>query len=228
MRGWWRVVNHLQVPAPDFDRLLIFGAGGFGREVAWLVRQCWGDRIELCFIVDRPQYLVDHVGGIPVRMLGDCTYPSDTHYVAAVGEPSLRKTAAAACEARSLTPATLVHPRVEASESVVAGLGSVICAGSILTVDVELGIHVQVNLGCTLGHDVKVGDFSTLSPGAHVSGNVRIGNGVYIGTGANIINGHPDRPLVIGDGAVVAAGACVTRAVEPFAMVAGVPAVRKR
>lgn len=221
-------MNRFQVPAPDFERLLIFGAGGFGREVAWLARQCWGDRIELCFIVDRPEYLVGDVGGIPVRMLGDCTSQSDTHFVVGVGQPALRESAAAACEAHGLTATTLVHPRVEASDSVVPGPGSVICAGSILTVDIELGVHVQVNLGCTIGHDVRVGDFSTLSPGARVSGHVSIGRGVYIGTGANIINGHAGRPLVIGDGAVVAAGACVTSSVEPGAMVAGVPAVRKR
>lgn len=221
-------MNRFQVPAPDFERLLIFGAGGFGREVAWLARQCWGDRIELCFIVDRPEYLVDDVGGIPVRILHDCTSQWDTHYVVALGEPALREAAAAACEAQGLTAGTLVHPRVEASDSVVAGVGSVICAGSILTVDVELGAHVQVNLGCTIGHDTRVGAFSTLSPGAHVSGNVAIGRGVYIGTGASIINGHAGRPLVIGDAAVVAAGACVTSSVEPGAMVAGVPAVRKR
>lgn len=221
-------MNRFQVPAPDFERLLIFGAGGFGREVAWLARQCWGDRIDLCFMVDRPEFLVSEVGGIPVRMLGDCTSQSGTYYVVAVGDPTLREAAASACEAHGLSATTLVHPRAEASDSVVAGAGTVICAGSILTVDIALGAHVQVHVGCTVGHDVKVGDCSTLSPGAHVAGNVSIGRGVFIGTGANIINGHAGRPLVIGDAAVVAAGACVTSSVEPGAMVAGVPAVRKR
>jgi acetyltransferase-like isoleucine patch superfamily enzyme len=83
-------------------------------------------------------------------------------------------------------------------------------------------------LDCTIGHDVVVGSYSTLSPGVHVSGNVRIGGNVFIGTGACIINGRASEPLTIGDGAVVAAGACVTRSVDPGAMVAGVPAIRKR
>jgi acetyltransferase-like isoleucine patch superfamily enzyme len=73
-----------------------------------------------------------------------------------------------------------------------------------------------------------VGDFSTVSPGVNIAGNVHVGEGVFFGVGANVINGVHSRPLVIGDGAVVAAGACVTRDVEPNSMVAGVPAIRKR
>ena len=93
---------------------------------------------------------------------------------------------------------------------------------------IKLARHVHINIACTISHDVTIGEFSTLSPGVHVSGHVRIGKSVFIGTGANIINGSASQPLVIGDGAIVAAGACVTRDVEPGSMVAGVPATRRR
>ena len=222
------MMNQFHTSAPDFERLLIFGAGGSGREVAWLARQCWGDKVDLCFVVDRPQYLVEEVNGIPVRLLRDRASMPHTRYVIALGDPGQRRMGMAACEAHGLSSAMLVHPRVEASDTVVVGAGSVLCAGSILTVNIQIGTHVHVNLGCTVSHDATIGSFSTLSPGVHVSGNVRIGDGVFIGTGSSIINGHPDAPLIIGDGAVIAAGSCVTKPVEPDAMVAGVPAVRKR
>lgn len=48
---------------------------------------------------------------------------------------------------------------------------------------------------------------------------VDIGNDVWIGVGAKIMEG-----LTIGDGAVIAAGAVVTKDVPPYAIVAGVPA----
>jgi acetyltransferase-like isoleucine patch superfamily enzyme len=117
---------------------------------------------------------------------------------------------------------------VEASQRVALGEGVVLCAGTVVTTDVVIGAHVHVNLGCTISHDARVGEFSTLSPGVHVSGNVTIGRDVFVGTGACIINGTAGQPLTIGDGAVIAAGACVTRPVEPGSMVAGVPATRKR
>ena len=94
--------------------------------------------------------------------------------------------------------------------------------------DIALGEHVHVNIGCSVSHDVRIDDFSTLSPGVHVSGHVKIGRDVFIGTGANIINGSAASPLVIGDGALIAAGACVTKSVEAGSLVAGVPAVRKK
>lgn len=46
-----------------------------------------------------------------------------------------------------------------------------------------------------------------------------VGNDVWIGHGATVLPGN-----TVGDGAVVAAGAVVTRDVEPYTIVAGVPA----
>jgi len=120
--------------------------------------------------------------------------------------------------------ATLVHPRVERSSWIRMGTGTVICAGNILTTNIVLGEHVQINLDCTVGHDVIMGDFATLAPGAHISGCVQVGRRAYVGTGAVIINGTQDNPILIGDDAVIGAGACVTRNVEPGATVVGVPA----
>lgn len=85
-----------------------------------------------------------------------------------------------------------------------------------------------INLSCTISHDVSIGDYSVLSPGVNVAGHVHIGREVFVGTNVCFINGNANKPLVIGDGAVIAAGACVTRDVPAGAMVAGVPAERKR
>lgn len=54
---------------------------------------------------------------------------------------------------------------------------------------------------------------------------IKVGNDVYIGAGATIIG-----PVIIGDGAVIAANATVTHDVEPYTIVAGTPAkvIRKR
>jgi acetyltransferase-like isoleucine patch superfamily enzyme len=81
-----------------------------------------------------------------------------------------------------------------------------------------------INIGCTLSHDVRLGAFATLSPGVHIAGNVVIGERATIGIGANIINGTPSRPLVIGPDSLVAAGATVIHDVAAGTVVGGVPA----
>jgi UDP-3-O-[3-hydroxymyristoyl] glucosamine N-acyltransferase len=87
-----------------------------------------------------------------------------------------------------------------------------------------LGRHVQINLDCTIGHDVVMGDYTTLTPGVHVSGYVEFGKRVYVGTGAVFVNGSVDHPLMIGDDAIIGAGACVAKPVPPGETVVGVPA----
>ena len=148
----------------------------------------------------------------------------DAYVAAAIGSPKTRETVTRRAEQHGFRIATLVHPRVERSRWITLGAGAVVCAGSILTTNITLGEHVQINLDCTIGHDVRMADFATLAPGVHVSGWVTVGRRAYIGTGASIINGTEDRPLVIGDDAVVGAGACVTRSVDPGVTVVGVPA----
>lgn len=214
--------------AADFRRLYIFGAGGSGREVDWLAEQSWGGDVERIFLVDQLKYLRSAINNIPVQLLQNAEVKPDYRFTIALGDCGQRRKAAHACLDRGLLPITIVHPRAEISHWISLDEGVVICAGAVVSVNVTLGAYVHVNVGCTISHDVSIGEFTTMSPGVHIAGHVQIGRDVFIGTGASIINGQTDSPLIIGNGAVVAAGACVTQAVEPGAMVAGVPAVRKR
>jgi len=144
--------------------------------------------------------------------------------VGGVGTPLVRRQLMKKAASIGFDFAMLIHPRVERSQWLQIGAGTVICAGNILTVNIALGRHVQINLDCTIGHDVSIDDYATLAPGVHVSGCVQIGMNVYIGTGAVILNGTLSDPVVIGDNAVIGAGACVTKSVPPGLTVVGVPA----
>lgn len=220
-------INPHFISDPNFDRLYVFGAGGHGRELAWLAQQSWGDQVEVVFVVDQPEFLSGPVDEKPVIMITDIEIQK-AKYVIGLGSPVMKREIEKQMRGRGLGAVGLTHPRAELSEHVELSEGVVICAGCVLTVNVFLESHVHINLDCTISHDVHIEEFTTLSPGVHVAGNVHIGSGVFIGIGANIINGTQNRPLVIGDGAVIAAGSCVTGDVQPDCMVAGVPAVRKK
>jgi acetyltransferase-like isoleucine patch superfamily enzyme len=92
---------------------------------------------------------------------------------------------------------------------------------------VEIGESTLVSMHCTiLSSNHAIAPMGTLIRDvADELLPTKIGRDVWIGANAVILGG-----VTIGDGAVVAAGAVVTKNVEPGAIVAGVPArvIRRR
>jgi sugar O-acyltransferase (sialic acid O-acetyltransferase NeuD family) len=204
--------------------LVIFGAGGFGREVLQVVRDLnavapvWNC---LGFLADAAPDAVEAVAGLPV--LGGIEWlraHPEVQVVIAVGSSAARWKIAqrivATCGNRF---AVLVHPRAWVGERVEIGPGSVVCAGALLTTDIRLGRHVHVNIGSTIGHDAVLDDFATLNPSVNVSGNVRIMTGGEIGTGSVVIP-----RCTVGAWAIVGAGAVVTSTLAANVTAVGAPA----
>ena len=46
-------------------------------------------------------------------------------------------------------------------------------APATISANAEVGDHVQINMGCTLGHDARIEEFATVYPGVNISGCVR-------------------------------------------------------
>ena len=209
-------------------QIAIYGAGGFAREVAWLVQECntGAELYEVvCFIDDDETTHGSILNGIPIMGLEEvCSLFPSARVVGGVGSPRTRQRLMEKAAAAGLGFESIIHPRVERSRWIQIGSGTVICAGNILTTNIVIGQHVQINPGCTIGHDVVIGDYTTLTPGVHISGYVHLGKRVYVGTGAVIINGTQSSPIVIGDDVVIGAGACVTKSILEGLTVVGVPA----
>ena len=188
--------------------LYIIGAGGFGREVAWIVERInsikptWN----LKGFIDDNETLWGSTEG-EYHVFGGCEYLSaleDVYAVCAVGSSNVRKKIIEKLKDTSVKFATLVDPSVLYSNSVKIGEGTIVCAGTIITVDVNIGDHVIVNLDCTIGHDAVIDDFITIYPSVNVSGNVLIGECSELGTGTQIIQGKKViSNTIIGAGAIV-------------------------
>ena len=113
---------------------------------------------------------------------------------------------------------TLIMDAVETAAG--AALSPFVTIGS----NVTIGKCFHANLYSYVEHDCVIGDFVTFAPRVSCNGNVHIHDYAYIGTGAVIKQGIPDKPLVIGKGAVVGMGAVVTKDVPAGVTVVGNPA----
>lgn len=210
------------------ERVVVIGAGGFGRETLDVVEAliAAGEPLQLVGVVDSGPRQVDlgRLGERGIIYLGTeeewlPTAAGDEHFVVAIGSPSVREGVARRLAAAGLRATTLIHPRAVVGSQARIGDGVVITSGVQVSTNVTIGDHVHLNPACIVGHDAVLADHVSVNPGAIVSGNVVVETGVLLGAGSVVLQG-----LTIGAGATVGAAACVTRDVEAGVTVVGVPA----
>ena len=207
--------------------LVIFGGGGFAREVAWLIADI---NLQLPIyerwkIIGFVEHTTERVGsslnGIPIIDPAELKVEfSETYAVVAIGSTNLRERAVEQARDLGFKFATLIHPEVKMdAASVEIGNGCIVCAGNILTVNIKIGDHVILNIDCTIGHDCVIEDYVTISPGCHLSGYTTVRRGAYLGTGAVTVERHE-----IGRNTIVGAGAVVVKDIPRDVIAVGIPA----
>ncbi|QHQ60699.1 transferase [Anaerocolumna sedimenticola] len=205
--------------------IVIIGAGGFAKEVLWLLKE--NNKVfeewNILGFVDKLYRSEDysihgyHIIGNNEWLLGR---NEPIHAVCAIGSSELRKKIIRTLENnKNIIFPNIISRHATISDDIVIGKGCIICAGSILTVDIQMGNYVTINLDCTVGHDTYLKDFVTLYPSVNVSGDVFIDEGTEVGTGTQIIQGKS-----IGSSSIIGAGAVVIRDIPDFCTAVGNPA----
>jgi sugar O-acyltransferase (sialic acid O-acetyltransferase NeuD family) len=207
--------------------ILVYGTGGMGREAAQVVRdlaKVKPDEIELVGFIDDAAAAGAMVHDVPVYTLTDAVrLLPGAGVLVAVGSPVTRRRLVSKSTRLRFRAATLIHPSSLIGHNVRIGSGAFVAPGVVLTCDLTLGEHVQVNVGTVVHHDCVVGDYVTLSPRVTLCGAVVVERDAFIGAGATVRQG-----LTIGQGAVVGLGAVVLGDVAPGETWVGNPARRRR
>jgi sugar O-acyltransferase (sialic acid O-acetyltransferase NeuD family) len=210
-------------------RLVVVGAGGFGRETLDVIeavnRAAGSARFDIIGVLDdKPSTEnlkrlsdrgVAHLGSVDEWI----TAGDDADYLIAVGSPQVRAALVDRFDSAGLQSATVVHPCAVVGSVGSTGAGTIICSGVQVSTNVHLGRHVHHNPNATIGHDSILGDHVSVNPAATISGECTVGKQTLVGSGAVILPGRR-----IGARCVVGAAACVTRDVDDDAVVKGVPA----
>lgn len=116
------------------------------------------------------------------------------------------------------------HPSSVVSKiDISSGEGLQVMAGAVINVSASLGDNVLINTRAVVEHDTTIGSNTHVASGAVICGGCLVGENVHVGAGSTV-----NQSLTIGSGSVIASGSVIIDNVQPFSLVAGVPAKVKR
>lgn len=221
---------HTRFENSKIKRLVLIGAGGFGREVASIVEAINRSipTYELLgFLDDGEQYRSgDMINGYPwlgTKEWAKTNNDDSIYYTCTVGNSCIRATIQKELSGNGKKFETIIDRTAVVTRLANLGSGCVLYPGVIVSVNCEIGDGVVLNTRTNIGHDVRVGSYTTISPNTSISGECIIGEEVSIGGHTFIIPGRK-----IGNKATVAAGSIVFTNVKAGTTVIGNPAKRMK
>lgn len=173
--------------------ILIIGAGGIGRETAWIIEEInevkptWN---LLGYIDENSEIHGKELNGY--KVLGGLEVleklEEKPYVVVAIANCSVKKSIVTKL-GEKYNFATIIYPTVKVSKFIQIGQGTIIYPGVTLTVNTKIGNHVLISGNCGIGHDTVIGDYSSVLWGSNFSGYDTVGESCFIGVGTKVIQG---------------------------------------
>lgn len=203
--------------------IVIFGTGGFGRELHQIVEDIQKSDNSLHFLgfLDGNKAARGtELHGFPV--LGDLGWLEEHKQVKigmGIGSSAVRRKFMQQVDGLGGEYITLIHPTAHIGNRIEIGAGSTISARAILSTDIVVGRGVIINLNCTVGHETVLHDYVTVAPAANISGNVTVGEGTDLGTNSAVNQG-----VTLGEWSIIGTGTVVNKNVPANVTAVGIPA----
>ena len=205
-------------------RLIIIGAGGFGREVLGYAEdiRCNSD----CkwtiggFIDDNNKALDGYDVEYPIiGSIKDYVPKENDLFICAFGDSDRRLGIGRTFQNRGAVFTNLIHPSAIILKRTVIGTGAIISMNALIANDSICGDFLYMNFGSFIGHDNVIGDGCTLNSYCGTNGTCKLGSRVYMGVHSVIIPGKK-----VGNDVKICAGAIVFNNIKDGHTVYGNPA----
>lgn len=208
--------------------IVIYGAGGFGREIACLLRlinekenqwnligflddneTIWGTRNEYGTVL----------GG--AEWLNKCD--DELACAIAVGSPSAVQAIARKISNPKVTYPNLYAPSVTFldKDSLQIGQGNIFCSNCFISCNVKVGNFNLFNGYIPIGHDTVIGDYNVVMPSCNISGGVTLGESNFLGVQSVVLQG-----VKIGNNTRIGANSVIMRKTKDGFLYIGNPAKR--
>ena len=210
--------------------IAIFGAGGFGREIACLINRInkqepntWN----LIGFFDDDENLKgawNEYGNVIGGMDALNHWDKPLCLVIAIGNPEVLEKIVGKIQNQNITYPNLIDPNVEFMdrEKVEMGQGNVICMRSTISTNVKFGSFNLLNVAVGVGHDACFGRYNVVMPNVNISGGVEIGSSNLFGVKSTVL-----QYLKVGDRVKIGACSLLMRNAKSDNLYFGIPAERK-
>ena len=215
----------------EIKDIAIYGAGGFGREVACLINLINGslgqpewniigffdDGKEVGFKTEYGEVL----GNIDVLNSWD----KSLDIAIAIGNPLIIKKITGSINNPNIGFPNIVAPTVTFLDknNVQFGRGNIICTGCMISCNVTVGNFNLFNGHIPVGHDCVIGNFNVIMPSVNISGGVEIGDCNFFGVQSAVL-----QCLRIGSNVRIGANSVMMRDAKDGFLYMGNPAMKMK
>lgn len=208
--------------------IAIYGAGGFGREIACLLKrinnEAGGDWNLVGFFDDGvPKGSKNEYGEVLGNIEIVNSWPEPLSVVFAIGSPKVVSILHSKIVNANITFPNIIAPDTLFldKDNVRMGIGNIICSRCLISCNVDIGDFNTFNGYITVGHDSIIGNYNSIMPAVKISGGVKIGLRNFIGVNSVILQYKS-----IGNDTTIGAGAIVLRNTKDGNTYIGNPATK--